>query len=282
VNDRRMRRRVEQAATGALAGAHRDAVRAHLRAEPDDRAVYDRIIDAYRVLEGRAVSRAELDLVHEWLFDGSLGAEAPAQAHTPWLRAWITILAAVATAAFLVIGPLRPEEEDALRPKGGRASVLTIEALCGTTVSPLRPASEGCALDGSLSFAYRVAPSHGGFLSLFGLDEEGHVNYYVPTPVDARPVVVDSGRWAPLPLSIRLEVNHRPGTLRLFALLSPLPPTVDQIDDIVTRLHRLAPAKPGDPPWHVRLGGQGAVSTVCAGAGCESAELRFEIHGGRS
>jgi hypothetical protein len=274
----RLQRRVEQAALGELSPKQRAEVVEHLRADEGGRATYDRLIDAFRVLERRPIARFELELVEDWLFEEVAPAEQEEQARVFGWTYVVSIFAAIAAAVVLVVGPLGPDAQDSLRPKGGRTAALSIDALCGTPSTPLASASEGCDLDGTLSFAYRVAPEHMGVLSLFGVDSEGNVNYYAPTPVDPDPIEVLPGGWRPVSMSIELPVNHQVGSVRLFALLSPRAPTVDEIDAMAAMLHRLPPATPRDLPWHRRLAGQAPLTRLCGPTTCESAEMHFTIY----
>jgi hypothetical protein len=160
-------------------------------------------------------------------------------------------------------------------------SNLAIDALCGPTASDrLQPAAVfGCPLSGTLAFAYRVDPlaSAPGVLTLFGIDEAGDVSYYVPTPVDDRPIEIEIGRWHPLAMSIDLEVNHTPGVLRLHAVITPVPLDVQDVDEAVEILRSRPPAP--QAPWTSRLGGQGRIAALCAlPETCPCAELAFRIH----
>jgi hypothetical protein len=147
----------------------------------------------------------------------------------------------------------------------------------------MRPAELGaCNVDGLLGFAYRVAPrderAEERWLSLFGVDERGTVLYYAPTPVDPSAVSTTTGKWTAAPMSVDAGVNHAPGTVRVFALLSPEVPSVERIDGWATMLHDLPAASEGDEPWHRRLGPT-AVASVCRRLDlCDSAELSFELH----
>ena len=97
-----------------------------------------------------------------------------------------------------------------------------------------------------------AAPGVTGQLTLFGVDSQGRARYYAPTPVAPSAVRVDEGVWQAAPLSVRLQVNHTPGPLRVFALLSPQAPSVEDVD---TWAAALASTPTIDPtPWHRRVG----------------------------
>jgi hypothetical protein len=172
-----------------------------------------------------------------------------------------------------------------MRVKGsGYPSFLAIQALCpeGRHAGLVPATADGCELSDTLSFAYRLDAMAAvqGTVTLFAVDEHGDVLYYQPTPVDTDPLAAIAGSWQPLPIAVNLEVNHEPGEVTLYGLVSPDPVTTADIDEVGAFLQWAPPARPGDRPWHQRIRGQGRVGTMCAPLGaCESAELSFYIHG---
>ncbi|MCA9695020.1 MAG: hypothetical protein KC636_35905, partial [Myxococcales bacterium] len=197
--------------------------------------------------------------------------------------------AAVATAA-LAIWISAPDDEPEFAARGaGKASGLAIGALCGEQeqtdrlqaiggAPPLamRPATlEPCPLSGVLGFEYRAASREGAsVLTLFGVDARGRVMYYAPTPVDPDGVAVSFGRSIAAPVTVRLGVNHEPGELRVYGLLSPMTPTIAQIDAWAAALAE-APSGGRDDaaPWHLRVDPK--TMGVCPDSIlCESAEVR--------
>ncbi|HET6584288.1 MAG TPA: hypothetical protein VFG69_12585 [Nannocystaceae bacterium] len=280
----RTRRELERGLLGRLAPAARRRLHDRLRSDADARAVYDRAAAALRAMEGRREpADYEVDLVEQWLREDRVIADAVAPANPRWRGLWI--LAAVLSAAALVL-VLRPRGSitstaDDFGMKGpDRSAPFAIEVLCADPGDvAVRPASDGCALAGTLSFAYRVEAdwTGGATLVLFGVDAEGGALYYVPTPDTTAPTVA-AGRWYSLDRAVRLAVNHRPGRVRVFGLLTDAAPDLDEIDETAALLHALAPAVVGDPPWHERLGG-GAIASACARTQtCASAELDLWIH----
>jgi hypothetical protein len=162
--------------------------------------------------------------------------------------------------------------------------------VCG---EPPRPARDrGCAVDELLGFSVRLGaegltPEHAAKLadaplqlSVFGLADDGSVRYYLPTPSDpSSPTLGLTSRWQPLPLSVRLAVNHRPGRVRVFALASPTRATVADIDRLAAALVGQARAEVDDPPWHLRLAPD-RVAPLCSELdGCSSAETELEVTG---
>lgn len=276
-----LRRSMKALLAGELSARGRAELVGRLRADEQARAAYDRIIEGFRELEQRPIARAELDLVEDWVIDQVLPASAPSRVGSPW-RVWLTLALAVATAVVMVLGPLRPEpDEDRWGVRGiGGSARLGVQALCGTDRLALQSMEEGgCPLSGTLSFAYRVdvsAPP--GVLTLFGVDERGEVQYYAPTPADPDALPVRPGPWRPAWPSVALQVNHGPGQVRLYALLAPRSPTIEEVDAMAEVLRRAPPASPGDPPWHVRLWQRGQSSLCLDPDRCASAELSFTLH----
>ncbi len=289
----RYREWIELELQGKLSPSLRTRLHDHLRANPDARAEYDRGIAAFRLLEGRGgdeeVADYELELVESWLFDGRVTGEVEAPADEVGRWRWLPGLAlsgAVAAALVIVVWPTdqvvdpAPAPETSMTAKGhGALRGLELGVLCmerDGAVTP-RPAGAGpCSLRDALGFEYRARASAAlagepGVLSLFGVDEDGRVQYYAPTPADAASVTATRGRSTAAPLSINLAVNHRPGRVQIYALLSPVTPTVNQIDRWASSLEGYV-ATTDDEPWHRRLG-EAQLAAVCPTlADCESAE----------
>ncbi len=279
----KLRRQIERALLGRVDAEGRRRLHDRLRSDADARVLYDRGALALRGLErGREPADFEIDLVESWLREDGVIAEAvaPARAWRPGL--WIALCVAFAAALVVVVrpGPAPVESNDALVPKGpGQGSALAIDVLCGDE-DDMRPATEGCAVDETIAFAYRVDDewSGGDTLVLFGVDGTGEARYYVPTP-DASAPHVSVGRWQSLARSVRLAVNHRPGQLRIYGLLTDAAPALESIDEAAALLSALPPATVGDAAWHERLGPTAAIAISCARShACASAELELWIH----
>jgi len=279
-----MRREIERALLGQVGADARRRLHDRLRSDVQAQAIYDRGAEALRALEGgRAPADFEIDLVEAWLCEDGVIADVAAPVRPRWRGLWIAL--AVASAAALVV-VLRPRPiapaHDELTPKGaGAGAALAIEALCGDApAGAMQPASEGCAHTDTLAFAVRVDAEWAGgdTLVLFGVDASGEARYYLPAP-DAPAPTATAGQWYALERTVRLAVNHRPGRLRVFGLLSDAAPDLDAIDETAALLSALPPAAVGDPPWHERLAGAGLVATSCARSqSCASAELELWIH----
>jgi hypothetical protein len=293
-----LRRAVERELSRGLSPRRRRALIERLRGNEAERRGWDRAIAAVRALEDRSVSRFELEQVERWLFedlaaDGVI-AKAPARRRrgSAWLGA---TLATIASAVALVwwigrdeAGPTLAGDELVARGAGQLARPLALEPLCGEPPRPAR--ARGCALDELLGFSIRLgdetlAPEAAASLaaadlqlSLFGVSDDGEVRYYLPTPGDpSLPELGVESRWRPLPLSIRLEVNHAPGRVRVFALASEVAPSVHDIDRLAAALRGQPSATVDDLPWHRRLD-RAALGGLCGELDrCASAETEFLI-----
>jgi len=286
--DARLDRWIERELTEGLSPRARARLHERLRRDPSARARYDRSVAALRVLEGdRDLAEAELDVVERWLSHdwGEAPETAPAVA-----RWWPALAAALAAALVLLwLGPLDPGAmqrwspglDDGWQARGpGSTGGLALEALCGPDPGPGGSPSlraRDCRLSDLMGFAYRVPEPAAGTLTLFGVDAEGDPMFYLPTPVDPSGASVSAGRWQPLPLGVRLAVNHAPGALRVYGLVAPTVATDDEVRRFVEHLQSQPPAAPGDAPWIERVGAD-ALDRLCpASASCHAAELNLTL-----
>jgi len=93
-----------------------------------------------------------------------------------------------------------------------------------------------CPVDAELKLGYRNRSPNLAYAAFFGVDESGSIYWYGPSPAAPAPVAVDDGRVVePIGETIRLNVNHEPGPVRVHAVLSP-----DPIDhaELARRLER--------------------------------------------
>ena len=294
----RLRRAVEALVLGRLGRRRRKVVREAIARDGEARAHYDRIVDAMRVLEGREIAELELELVEERLFDDGQAQtnEKPDRVMQWW--AWASSFGAVAAVlALVVILPNRPAfDPEGLRAKGAaRDGFLGLEVLCtnerARTVEDLRhlraSSREPCALDGTMAFAARLDPAYRGgrTLSVFGVDANGEVRFYAPTPVDPTGVSLASDHWEPLPMAVLLDVNHRVGLISVYALAADEALSVEAVAELGARLGErgdlgeLGPTgEHRDIPWHRRLEQTEALARLCPTFdACASAELRLEL-----
>ncbi len=108
-------------------------------------------------------------------------------------------------------------------------------------------------------------------------DAHGDPMFYAPTPVDSATLVVEPGRWRAARFTVRLAVNHSAGPLRIYGLVSPRPPTADEVRVWSRALTNTAPAGPGDLPWIEGMNAD-ALARVCpSGSQCHAVELALSV-----
>lgn len=283
---RRWRRpAVDRAALGELGDRQVQRLFAQLRDAPSVRREFDRNIAALRVLEHAEVAEVEIDLVERWLAaDGVLVADA-----APVARAWPLALAATfaAAAAVWLLRPVTPSQpDDGFGVKGGASDGrLALQLLCDDhrRATPSVDERRGhCPLSGTLAFAVRVDARHRGgeALVVFGVDDHGDVQYYVPTPDDAAEAVAPWRRdaWQPLARAVTLAVNHRSGGVRVYAALLPAVPSFAAIDEAAAALARNA-APIEDRPWSDRLPHDATLLRGCEAERCAFASSELVIDG---
>lgn len=289
---RRLDRAIERELMGELSPRQRVRLHDQLRADASARAVYDRTVTAFRILEGRDVAATELDLVARRLFADQAWRAKSAPAEGLRRPLWTIVAAVLALAAVVALivtypAPDRPQpgEYIAARSGSGPTSGLAIAALCGPADehSALHPAaSAACPWSGRLSFAYAVsdAVAPGSLLTLFAVNDHGRVSYYAPTPDGITSMVTAAGRWQALPISVTLSVNHAPGRWHLYALTTPSPVTPAEVRE-AAQLLTSSPAERDAgsmPSWLERLAGRGQLAGRCAATDtCHPAELEFWI-----
>lgn len=285
---------IAEYAQGKLKPSLHTRVQERLRANAEDRAYYDRLMEGFRVLAGSkqndsaapGFARMELTLVESRLFAEPALAEAPERRGAgSWLGALLAF-ASLAGGALLLTQKMRVDEFTARG--GGRAGALALDAHCLDAnatptgeVGSLKDATlQPCSLDGTLAFSWRVRAGHEQQqLSLFGVDGDGRVLYYAPTPVQSAGIAVKTVEsWQPTGLSVTLHVNHRPGTLRVYGILASRVATVPEVDAWARALGEAKPALAGDAAWHTRVD----TGALCASASattddCDSAELSLKL-----
>jgi hypothetical protein len=212
---RRMQRAFRDPA--GVRGPELEDLRTHLRGSAEDRAQWDAAWAVMREIGEHDVSPIELESVESWLFET---APEPTARRRGSMWTALATVAAVAGAVALIVVPGGESDEFAARGSGELHDGLGIEVFCG---DPPRIANEAeCRIDEVMSFAAR--PPRGsasvGTLTVFGVTDDGALRYYSPTPVDPAVMVPASPRTEALPLSVRLNVNHRAERVRVFALWS--------------------------------------------------------------
>lgn len=270
-----------------------------LRGDADARRRWDHSAELFRALERAEVSTVELEQVERWLFEDLEPDPATEPGRLRRLLArwrWPTLGGLILATAAVALMILPRERADELERTDGWAArgqafgrPLGLDAACG--LPPRSAADHGCELGDRLGFAYRwPAPAADGgtlargYLSLFGVGHDGELLYYAPTPVD--PAVAVERRstreapwdaWRSLGFTVNLAVNHEPGTIRVYALLSARAPTVSTIEALAHALAEQEPALPGASAWHRRLE-LAELDELCADRRrCASAELSYAI-----
>jgi hypothetical protein len=241
---------------------------------------YDKLFRFLRALdEDTEVSPLELELVESRLFSESQASPlgAPESRTRPVL--WAAALALLATGFLLVLWPSfsEPGTSEGRQGRGiayvppqahlgvGQGLVargglpghgLAVEFFCAAPAQPILDGS--CAVNRDLSFAFKVEGEQrrgvdpNASLSLFGIDQSGELKYYFPTPVDHELPTTRSQRWTAIEHSVRLDVNHKPGRVRMFALWSPEPPLVQDIESFHQALIASEDLGPGEA-WTERM-----------------------------
>lgn len=299
-----LHRWIERELVSGIAARRRRTLVERVRGNPDQRRGWDRAIAAFRVLEQREVSRFELDQVERWLFedldDSGLVTDRPAHVGRRWTGLAGALMALAAAVLLLVWIDGEPtseqtlrfayEDTDGLQPRGehGWTRPLALELVCG---EPARPASaRGCGLHELLGFSLRLGdesldPSRASALaraplhtSVFGIAADGELLYYLPTPVEPSHALLRLGAgWQALPISVRLDVNHAPGRVRVFALASDAPADVADIERWAAVLADQPSASIDAPPWHLRMA-PSVLGPICGDPDrCASAETELTI-----
>ncbi len=270
---------LERSLLGEGGPSLRTQVRERLRHDAQARQVYDDYFTALELLEqGSSAKAASPEEAHfslsaeeqEWLAEGFFQARARVTDPAPrvaW-RSWLPwVFAAAATFLLVAVwqwgrarGEGAVEDRVAVAPplatatgpgaglvaRGrGRQAELEFEIFCGPELAPVNDGR--CALDEEMNIAARATGSRdyegARSLTLFGVDEAGRVQYYLPTPVDAAGLALPAGAWEMPEHAVRLEVNHRAGQLRIFGLLAPRTARVEEVD-AMAELLREAPDAP--------------------------------------
>ena len=94
----------------------------------------------------------------------------------------------------------------------------------------------GCPVDAELKLAYANASERLTHAAFFGVGHDGTIYWYGPTPADHAPIEArQSAELTPFGESIRLEVNHRPGRVRVYGVFATEPIDFLQLSRLVER-----------------------------------------------
>jgi hypothetical protein len=86
--------------------------------------------------------------------------------------------------------------------------------------------------------------NRGGFRKLFlvGVDEERNIKWYAPRPPQSESVDAPVGDVdVPVGSAVRLEVNHDPGSVRVYALFSDEPLMSAEVERAIASLPPIGP-----------------------------------------
>jgi hypothetical protein len=284
-SDRR-RRLATRALVGGLSPRGARSLSQGLLASEPDRLAYGRLVELFRVLEGgpeltsgqheRILDRLRERVAAESGRRRGLEAGRLLPRLAPALAALLLVL--LAASALLRLAELEP----GFAPRGERSLAVAsgagrvgLKALCfraGQLVPPPPRDASGlearCRLHDELQLVLTHTAGYSRLL-LLGLmpGADARELYYFPVP--------PTGRSGPAPRdlldgvverAVRLEVNHRPGPLRIVGLFSHAPIEASQLH---AWLRSLDPSEPAAP----------LLTRVARGLEIEVIELRIEIEG---
>ena len=111
-----------------------------------------------------------------------------------------------------------------------------------------------CPADAQIKLAYKNQSPELRYAAFFGVDQHGRIYWYGPTPADMNPVSVEeSSQFEPFGESIRLQVNHEPGPVRVVGLFAGEPidfPALERATDQVDAQELFRGEKPDELMAH--------------------------------
>ncbi len=220
----------------------------HLRSCEECRSYYDRVMLLSQALDG---SQPLLDAKQVALVESELLDEvAPRRGR--WGRAgWAaTALVAAGAAAAMLLPAVFHEPEFRVRGGGGAGAEASLRVVCvaaevsGSRVRAAFPPVAGhaetpCRQADVMQIAYAIHPGAEErlrYVFVFGLDERLEPLWYFPHPSEGASLAVATSGGeseALLPGGIQLDVNHRPGPLRVLALFSQRPLALTEVEAAV-------------------------------------------------
>lgn len=259
-----------------------------LRSDQAARAHYEQLALASRELEhiGPGERSSFERALGEASFLSALDAQlererAPAAPVIPLprkLARWAPLIAAAAALllAFAVFAP--GPEDDEFRARSASPPVaspaqlsaprlalfcVSRDAQGGIEFSGEKDAPFGllaCSKQAELKIAHTRPDAALGYVAVFGVDERGDIKWYGPSPAarDAVSIATTATQALyPVGESIRLGVNHAPGTVRVHAIFSTHPLDYDKLDALV----RAQPRRELLERQALQLGEAGLVAT---------------------
>lgn len=236
---RRARRRIDAFFQGTLNGARWRRLAEHLKGCEGCLRCYNRVVLAMRQMSGRPgeVTAEELAPIGDAI--ALLRPFAlPAVDRLLWPAAALAACLVAVGGLWLWRADRRAGE---VGVRGGAAALdATIRAFCVreqgsarldvVAVSSADTGELSCAHRDLVQFAYALRSSRPAFLYLAAVDESGRTFDYYPRPPATESLPIFPARSEePLPGSIRLSVNHRPGQVRIVAVVSERPMTRDAV-----------------------------------------------------
>lgn len=254
-----------------------DAQSLHQALARDEHAAnhYNKLALTARALEGKEDERSELE--QRFAEDSFLGAldELLEREHGPLqdnviqvsfiqrARPYIALAATVAIVfgAYSMLAPTdpAPAEDDGFQARTAvntapyatpdAISAPTLELFClekarggEVTFRDQSNAAFGvldCPLDAELKLAYSNASSELEYVAVFGVDHRGELLWYGPSPASPDAVRVRHAlEPTPLGESIRLNVNHARGEVRVHAIFSTRPIDYDKLEEVIDAQQR--------------------------------------------
>lgn len=211
---------------------------AHLRGCRRCAHAYNRAMAMSRRLHGRPQDPSADELRLLDLLAHSTGEPAP---RALGLRHWLGGAALAVSVTLLAVvvlptwSPKPPGDPGEVLPRGSAGPAdVTLRAYClteqpGQVVAVSDETGRlACPVGNVLQFAYLLRGDQPVFLSIQGLDTAGTVLKYFPRQGNEAGGLRPSPREEPLPGSIRLNVKHQPGSVRVLAVVSrtTMPPDV--------------------------------------------------------
>jgi hypothetical protein len=94
----------------------------------------------------------------------------------------------------------------------------------------------GCPNHSRLKFAYASPDPELRHVAFFGVNPAGAIYWYGPSPTRSEPWAISPReKMGPVGDTIELEVNHEPGTVRVYALFTPEPMRYSQLASLLER-----------------------------------------------
>ena len=235
---RQQRKTIDRLFLGEVSAATWRDLNAHLKTCEGCARYYDRAAFAMRALSGRPgeVSPEELYPV------GEAFAATSSSASSRWLTRGIAALAIATSVATLVVVSVRraTTSEGVVTARGAPAVVdVQVRSYCLREDTPgkmrvVAASSEEngrltCGVGDYVQFTYLLRGSKPMYLSIAGQTESSEVLHYYPRADEPALRIEPSGREEPLPGSVRLSAKHKPGQVKVAAVVSESPLTAEAL-----------------------------------------------------